>query len=982
MVSDPEKIEHSVGAVNAPAESVADEKLAATRDFDGAFAFLRNEADESIVDVDEKKLVRKIDWLVMPILFGIYVLQYIDKSLINYANVMGLTKDTGMTAADFSYLATFFYVAFAVFQPAHAYLMQRFPTAKYLAVNIILWGVMLAGLIVVRLFLGTFEAASAPCLILITGMWYKRAEQPLRVGIWYLGVGAGTIIGALASYGFQFYTEKTFKSWQIMFLIFGLITIAWGLLVYFILPDSPMTSHLTQNEKIYAIERLRENLTGIENKTFKMEQLKETMFDMKTWLIVVIIIAGNVPTGASGSYSSTLIKGFGYTSKESALLNIPSGAISMIAVMGASWFAGRFNSRGWGIVALLAPGVLGGGLMAFLPRHNKAGKLAGIYLTSIFGPNLAMMYSWAAANYAGHTKKVSINAIILFAYGASNIIGPLTFTGYTAPEYIPAKVAIMACLALAIVAAIILRYWYVWENKRRDRRAAAEGYVHVQDIEFMDLTDKQNPEFSSFLLLQRRDFRLGILISLLLQALPNTFALPNPATMSHVILRRTARPLRLLSSKIVSSTSCPSIPRFTIDQRTFATTTTTNNSIIPSYKVNEKRLWDTIHDTAKWGSTPDGGIRRLALTDTDKSVREWFISTVQSLGCTVKIDQMGNLFAIRPGTSSSLAPIGIGSHLDTQPAGGRYDGILGVQAGIEILKVLHENGHTTYAPLAVIDWTNEEGARFNTGMVSSGVWSGRYTLDFAHALPAAEDKTQQTTMRSELERIGFLGTVPASYKENPLSGHFELHIEQGPILEDEGKKIGVVTGVQSMGWLVITVHGENQHSGTCPMARRACALTSAARMISRVEEIALAAGGLSTVGVINSWPQSPATVPNKVVFTVDLSHHSTEVREGMISDVCAESARIAQENKCTVEVEDIWNSPAVQFHDDCIGCVREAARGTVGEENVKEMMSGAGHDSVHTSDKCPTSMFALGAQVLLNSVLRYDDKLKKRGTIP
>ncbi|EXJ64982.1 hypothetical protein A1O7_01321 [Cladophialophora yegresii CBS 114405] len=387
--------------------------------------------------------------------------------------------------------------------------------------------------------------------------------------------------------------------------------------------------------------------------------------------------------------------------------------------------------------------------------------------------------------------------------------------------------------------------------------------------------------------------------------------------------------------------------------RTFAAAA---KGVIPRFRVNEKRLWDAIHHTAQWGATPDGGIRRLALTDVDKAVRVWLVSSVKSLGCSVKVDEMGNIFATRPGTSLSLPAIGIGSHLDTQPAGGRYDGILGVLAGVEVLRVLEENGHKSNAPIAVIDWTNEEGARFNTGMVSSGVWSGRYTLDFAHALPATEDKTKGMTLKSELRRIGFLGTLPASYEANPLSAHFELHIEQGPVLEDEGKQVGVVTGVQSMGWLIVTVHGENQHSGTCPMARRACALTSAARMISRVEEIAVAADGLSTVGVINSWPQSPATVPHKVVFSVDLSHHSTEVREAMIAETTSDFARIAHANKCSVEIQDIWNSPAVQFHPDCISCVREAAITVAGTDGVKEMVAGAGHDSVHTGDRVPTSM--------------------------
>ncbi|KAI1613273.1 hypothetical protein EDD37DRAFT_679586 [Exophiala viscosa] len=463
-----------------------------------------------------------------------------------------------------------------------------------------------------------------------------------------------------------------------------------------------------------------------------------------------------------------------------------------------------------------------------------------------------------------------------------------------------------------------------------------------------------------------------------------------------IVSRGTARPLGLLSCTVDSviaglafcRRSTPNTHRFA--RRAIGT------------RMNKERLWNAIHETAEWGATPDGGVRRLALTDKDKAVREWFMSTTKSLGCSVKVDEMGVIFATRPGTSSTLAPIGIGSHLDTQPAGGRYDGILGVLSGIEILRVLEENQVKTHAPITVIDWTSEEGARFNTGMVSSGVWSGRYTLDYAHAIPAVEeDETGKATLRSELERIGFLGKVPASYTANPLSAHFELHIEQGPVLEDEGKKVGVVTGVQSMGWLVVTVHGANQHSGTCPMDRRRCALTSAARMISRVEEIALSAEGLSTVGVINSWPQSPATVPHKVVFSVDLSHHSTEVRERMIADTRAEFGHIAHANKCTVEIEDIWNSPAVQFHEDCISSVREAARSVAGQENVKEMMAGAGHDSVHTADRCPTSMVfvpskggishhpdeysspeqcALGAQVLLESVLRYDDQLKAKDT--
>jgi N-carbamoyl-L-amino-acid hydrolase len=377
-----------------------------------------------------------------------------------------------------------------------------------------------------------------------------------------------------------------------------------------------------------------------------------------------------------------------------------------------------------------------------------------------------------------------------------------------------------------------------------------------------------------------------------------------------------------------------------------------------SFTINQSRLWDTVHHTAQWGATPEGGVRRLALTAEDKAVREWFVQTVTQYGCSVKVDQMGNLFAIRPGSNKSLAPIGIGSHLDTQPAGGRYDGILGVQAGVEILKVLHENQHQTFAPIAVINWTNEEGARFNTGMLSSAVWAGQVSLEYAYNHVDPDGKT----FKGELENIGFLGPVEASHEANPLSAHFEYHIEQGPILEDEKKSIGVVTGVQGMGWLMVTVNGRCQHCGTTPIDRRADALLVAAKIITRVNEIAWSEAGVTTVGVINSEPQSPGTIPGKVVFSVDIEHPSNEQLDKMTEMVRDACHALAQEHGCTVDIESIWRSAAVTFSDDCIDAVRQAAIDHVGEGGYREITAGAGHDSVNTSYICPTSMVFIPSQ--------------------
>jgi len=342
----------------------------------------------------------------------------------------------------------------------------------------------------------------------------------------------------------------------------------------------------------------------------------------------------------------------------------------------------------------------------------------------------------------------------------------------------------------------------------------------------------------------------------------------------------------------------------------------------------------------------------LTLTPEDKAVREWFVDHVQEYGAKPTVDQMGSIFAVRPGENNDIPPIGIGSHLDTQPAGGRYDGILGVHAGIEVLRVLQLNNHRTYAPLAVINWTNEEGARFNTGMLASGVWSGQVEQDFAYALKDADGKV----FRDELQSIGFLGQAEASHKTNPLSAHFEYHIEQGPILEEDNRSIGIVTGVQGMGWLIVTVTGRSQHCGTTPMDRRSDALLTASRMISRVNEIALEFGGMTTVGVINSEPQSPGTIPGKVTFSIDFCHLDNARMDRMVAQTREECGKIAEKHSTSVDIKQIWRSPGVVFDDDCVDCVRSAAIDRFGKDGCIELPAGAGHDSVNTSYICPTAM--------------------------
>ncbi|KAF9870869.1 hypothetical protein CkaCkLH20_11541 [Colletotrichum karsti] len=455
---------------------------------DAALDFLRRCGEVKLMTAaDERSLKRKIDWRIVPLMFGCYILQYLDKTLINYANVMGLQEDTSITGDQYSQLAMIFYVSYLAFEFPHAWGMQRFPTAKYIGVMVCLWGTVLAvtsachnwaGLVVTRVLLGVFESAVAPSLIVITTMWYKRQEQPPRMGIWYLGTGGGVIVGSLISFGFQHYGGSGFTSWQIMFLICGLVTVAVGITVIVVLPDNPMSAKfLSAEEKVWAIERLRANQTGVENKHFKWPQFIECFTDPQTYLLALITISSNVPNGAVSSFQATIIKGFGYTSKETALLSIPSGA------------------RAINIICLLIPGVIGAALMAFLPDDNKAGKLIGNYMTNCIGASLPLLYSLVGANYAGHTKKVTMNATLLICFCLGNIIGPLTFTAESAPDYIPAKTAIIVTCGLAMIFTLILRFYYIWENKRRDRLVQTGELGHLQDVEFSDMTDRVNKEF-------------------------------------------------------------------------------------------------------------------------------------------------------------------------------------------------------------------------------------------------------------------------------------------------------------------------------------------------------------------------------------------------------------------------------------------------------------------------------------------------------
>jgi hydantoinase/carbamoylase family amidase len=396
-----------------------------------------------------------------------------------------------------------------------------------------------------------------------------------------------------------------------------------------------------------------------------------------------------------------------------------------------------------------------------------------------------------------------------------------------------------------------------------------------------------------------------------------------------------------------------------------------------AFKVNQSRLMDHIHDGCQFGAAwsygddpTETGMARLALNDADKAVRQWFTTKAKSMGCTVTVDEMGNQFAVRSGKNTSAAPVMMGSHLDTQPTGGRYDGILGVNAGLEVLRVLEDNHYVSEGNIGVVNWTNEEGARFPMMAVSSGVWAGAVPLEKAWNLAevSAGEDGKKKTMKQELERIGYLGEVKCDHSKNPFAAHFELHIEQGPILEAEKRRVGVVKGVQAFKWFEIEVSGRDTHAGTTPFYARKDSMLCAAKMIVESNRIAKAAGGLATTGILTQEPGSINTMAHTVNFTLDIRHVEDAVLETIRKECETAFEKIAKDDSeagCKVEWKELVDSPAVKFHDDCISAVEEAAQevcsdlpktATDGGSLWKHMISGAGHDSCYTNRRCPTSM--------------------------
>ncbi|GHF69459.1 Zn-dependent hydrolase [Seohaeicola zhoushanensis] len=367
-------------------------------------------------------------------------------------------------------------------------------------------------------------------------------------------------------------------------------------------------------------------------------------------------------------------------------------------------------------------------------------------------------------------------------------------------------------------------------------------------------------------------------------------------------------------------------------------------------KINGERLWDSLMEMAKIGPGVAGGNNRQTLTDEDGEGRALFQKWCEAAGCTMGLDTMGNMFARREGTDPEALPVYVGSHLDTQPTGGKYDGILGVLGGLEVIRSMNDLGIRTRHPVVVTNWTNEEGTRFAPAMLASGVFAGVHTEDWAYARTDAEGKT----FGDELKRIGWRGEEPVGARR--MKAFFELHIEQGPILEAEGKDIGVVTHGQGLWWLQVTLTGKDAHTGSTPMNMRVNAGLGMARIIELVHTIAMdnQPGAVGAVGQANVYPNSRNVIPGRAVFTIDFRSPDQAKLDGMRARLEAEAPKIAAELGLGIEIEAVGHFDPVTFDEGCVSAIRNAAE-RLGYSHMN-IISGAGHDACWINKLYPTAM--------------------------
>ncbi|KAI4859975.1 major facilitator superfamily transporter allantoate [Hypoxylon rubiginosum] len=484
---------------------------------DDALDFFKAHGITEVSPEDDKRILRKIDMFLMPLMLVTNTLNFLDKNALSNSVNFGLKEDNHITSSQYSWASgSIFYLTYMVSQPLVSRCLQWFPVGKLLSVSVILWGAVLmttaatrsfASLMSVRAILGVFESVINPTLMLMTSQWYKRSEQPERVGWWFMGNALGQFLGGIIGYGVgNISGGLDVGNWIWYFIIFGAFTILYGFFLLFFIPDSPMTARwLSDRDRALALARVRLNRTGIMNRKFKWYQVREAMLDPQTWMLVVIQFLTNIPSGGVASYGTQVIKGFGYSAINTTLLQMPLGVVQGVTILAGGIFTKYYKNGRWIVMAVTqVPALVGAVLLYVLPSERQNSRLAAYYIIQTHSIVSIMEYSMVTANIAGTTKKTTATAMIFIAFCVGQVAAPQLFVGSEAPRYPTAFKAAFSCFALLIVIPPAYAYYMWWENKKRDDKygkvdqdAPAPATVvndGAQPDEFFDLTDREQKE--------------------------------------------------------------------------------------------------------------------------------------------------------------------------------------------------------------------------------------------------------------------------------------------------------------------------------------------------------------------------------------------------------------------------------------------------------------------------------------------------------
>ncbi|EHY61256.1 hypothetical protein HRR83_008955 [Exophiala dermatitidis] len=469
--------------------------------------------DSQPIHIDEatnRRLKRRIDRRVLVVMIITYFLQSVDKGALGFASIMGLQEDTHLHGTQYSWLTTVIYLVILVVEYPENWIIQRIRIAKWLGSNIVLWGLAVtltsvcknfAGLVTLRAFLGGFEAVCQPSFTVLSAMWYKREEQAQTIILWYMMNGIQQIVGGLVGFLFTLVPESApLEPWQGLFMFHGLIAICWGLFVIYWMPDSPMKAKcFNEEEKRLILERVRTNRTGVQNKKFRIEQVKEAFLDPQVYAFVLIQLFTTLPSGGVGAFAAIVIKGFGYSTWETQLLQMVTGVIQVISMLSGVWIEKKYKMTIWPSVAAVLPTIAGAAVLCGVKAtpSTRIGLLIAWYCMYSFWTAVGLALSLVTRNVAGSTKKSVVISLTFISWAAGNAIGPQVFRSQDAPRYFPAFAVILSCFVALAVTLVLLRYYYIWQNSIKEGKIArGEALADEEGVHgFEDVTDRANVNF-------------------------------------------------------------------------------------------------------------------------------------------------------------------------------------------------------------------------------------------------------------------------------------------------------------------------------------------------------------------------------------------------------------------------------------------------------------------------------------------------------